>query len=319
MSVGPENSLLPTTHPLQGIPTVRVSERFCIMTRLQRPFELARADSRQHPRNIIYQIPIAYRAAAYGIEDPDAVVLGYGALALYGLPYLVEGHDVVLMKPSADRNSHGNIRRPSLVRRGCKASDVWEVKSYGYSLRVAKPAAATAQALKEIRKSAASGTFAELGRDLVEAIILIDCVRRHLGVSTAEILEACRGVVDQRWVSRALTHSSGLADSPKETEIRLLAKRVCREFGVQLEEQVVVQEGEKILTRFDLAIPELKIGIMYDGGHHNSAGQWHKDTDINTGLAVAGWRVLRFTSANAHKLVDRLTAVLREVLGAPRS
>ena len=148
---------------------------------------------------------------------------------------------------------------------------------------------------------------------MVEAIILIDCVRRHLGVSTAEILEACRGVVDQRWVSRALTHSSGLADSPKETEIRLLAKRVCREFGVQLEEQVVVQEGEKILTRFDLAIPELKIGIMYDGAHHGEDRQWKKDTEINTDLTVSGWRVLRYTSATLHKLVRQLAALIREL------
>ena len=317
MNVGPTHGLFYVAHLPQGLKTVRISQHFHIQAGLQRPFTTAQSDARRHPKGIIYQTPIAYRAAAHGIENPSSVVLGYSALALYGLPYLVEGQDIVLMNPSAERNRQGNIHRPSIVRRGCRKTEVWDVKNGSYTLRVASPAAATVQALKEIRKMAKAQqprTLAGHSLDMVEAITLLDCVQRYLGVEPLSILQASPGIVDQRWVARALAESSSLADSPKETEIRLLAQMVCSKLGLELEEQVAVYRGKKILTRFDLAIPELKIGIMYDGAHHNSATQWHKDADINSGLTIAGWRVLRFTSANVHKFVDLLTALITEVL-----
>ncbi|OHR18445.1 hypothetical protein HMPREF2791_00200 [Corynebacterium sp. HMSC034A01] len=315
MNVGPENSLLPAGNLPQGMQTMQVSARFHMLAREQRSYELARADARNHPRGVIYQVPAAYRAAAFGIEKPSTVVLAHGALALYGLRYRVEGKDTVLMDPSAERNSHGNISKPSIVRRGCKPEHVWQVRHYGHELQVASPAAATAQVLREIRRSSPSNgaTFAGHSIDLVEAITLIDCVRRHLGIDPMEILKASSGTVCQRWLTRALAKSSKLADSPKETEMRLLAQMVCDEFGLLLEEQVVVRDGGKIVTTFDLAIPELGIGIMYDGAHHGEAKQWHKDAEINSDLTICGWRVLRFTSASLHKFVEKLVALIRKL------
>ncbi|MHA5281968.1 endonuclease domain-containing protein [Corynebacterium sp. CQ3829_602738] len=264
---------------------------------------------------MIYQVPAAYRAAAFGIENPSNVVLAHGALALYGLKYRVEGKDTVLMDPSAERNSHGNIYKPSIVRRGCKPEHVWQVRHYGHAFQVASPAAATAQVLREIRRTSQSNgaTFAGHSMDLVEAVTLIDCVRRHLGIDPVDILQASSGTVCQRWLTRALAKSSKLADSPKETEMRLLAQMVCDKFGLRLEEQVVVRDGGKIVTTFDLAIPELGIGIMYDGAHHGEAKQWHKDTEINTDLTICGWRVLRFTSASLHKFVEKLVALIHKL------
>ena len=315
MNVGPENSLLPAGNLPQGMQTMQVSARFHMLAREQRPYELARADSRNHPRGVIYQVPAAYRAAAFGIENPSTVVLAHGALALYGLKYRVEGKDTVLMDPSAERNSHGNISKPSIVRRGCKPEHVWQVRHYGHALQVASPAAATAQVLREIRRTSPSNgpTFAGHSMDLVEAVTLIDCVRRHLGIDPMDILQASSGTVCQRWLTRALAKSSKLADSPKETEMRLLAQMVCDEFGLRLEEQVVVRDGGKIVTTFDLAIPELGIGIMYDGAHHGEAKQWHKDTEINSDLTICGWRGLRFTSASLHKFVEKLVALIRKL------
>ena len=315
MNVGPENSLLPAGNLPQGMQTVQVSARFHMLAREQRSYELARADSRNHPRGVIYQVPAAYRAAAFGIENPSNVVLAHGALALYGLKYRVEGKATVLMDPSAERNSHGNIYKPSIVRRGCKPEHVWQVRHYGHAFQVASPAAATAQVLREIRRTSQSNgaTFAGHSMDLVEAVTLIDCVRRHLGIDPVDILQASSGTVCQRWLTRALAKSSKLADSPKETEMRLLAQMVCDKFGLRLEEQVVVRDGGKIVTTFDLAIPELGIGIMYDGAHHGEVKQWHKDAEINTDLTICGWRVLRFTSASLHKFVEKLVALIHKL------
>ena len=315
MEVGPGNSLLPAGDLPQGMRTTQVSARFHMLAWEARPYELARADARRHPRGVLYEIPAAYRAAAHGIENPDMVVLAHGALALYGLRYQVEGKDTVLMHSAAGRNSHGNIRKPSIVRRGCRSEHIWQVNHCGYPLQVASPAAATAQVLREIRRTSLSDgdTFAGYSPDVVEAITLIDCVRRHLGIAPADILQASKGTVCQRWLTSALAASSNLADSPRETEMRLLARMVCDHFGLHLEEQVVVRDGNRVVTRFDLAIPELRIGIMYDGAHHGEDRQWKKDTEINTDLTVSGWRVLRYTSATLHKLVRQLAALIREL------
>ena len=315
MSVGPENSLLPVGHLPQGIETAQVSAKFHMPAWEIRPYELARADARKHPRGVLYQIPAAYRAAAHGIENPTKVVLAHGALALYGLRYQVEGKDTLLMDPSAGRNSHGDIRRPAIVRRGCKPEHIWQVNHCGYPLQVASPAAAAAQVLRDIRRTAPSqgANFAGYSPDIVEAIVLVDCVRRHLDIDPGEILKASAGTVCQRWLTPVLAASSKLADSPKETEMRLLAKMVCDHFGLRLEEQVVVRQGNKVVTRFDLAIPELRIGIMYDGAHHGGGRQWQRDTEITTDLTVSGWRVLRYTSATLHKLVRQLAALIREL------
>jgi len=46
----------------------------------------------------------------------------------------------------------------------------------------------------------------------------------------------------------------------------------------------------------DLAYPEHRIAIEYEGDHHRtSAQQWHRDVEKHERLARAGWRVIRVT------------------------
>ena len=65
----------------------------------------------------------------------------------------------------------------------------------------------------------------------------------------------------------------------------------------------------------DLAYPELKIAIEYEGDQHRtSPEQWQRDIDKHEQLGLAGWRVIRVSRAHvfgeAPLLVRRLRAVL---------
>lgn len=243
MAVGRSQLVFPVDVQWTGTQFHQVSASYKMPADKLRPYNLARNDARDHPRGVVYQVPAAHRAAAFGLENPDAVVLGFGALALYGLPYLADGRDTVLMKPAASRNVAATAFTPGFVRRGCRSSEVWTVRHGELELRVASPPAATIQALKVVRRHAKPGQVCGLPRDIYLAVELVDCVRRHLGVPAGDILAAGAGAIHRPWLAQVLALSSQHADSPKETEMRLLAKLVCGEFGVKLREQVRITRG----------------------------------------------------------------------------
>ena len=93
--------------------------------------------------------------------------------------------------------------------------------------------------------------------------------------------------------------------------MRLLAGVVARKHRLRLMEQcVLTNENGTAITRFDLAFPDLKIGLMYDGAQHWEHERRNKDTEINLESAVLGWRVLRFSSGTLGAFVSILDRIL---------
>lgn len=82
-------------------------------------------------------------------------------------------------------------------------------------------------------------------------------------------------------------------ESPKETETRLLL------IASGLPEPAVqhtVHEGGRFIARVDLAYPDLKIAIEYEGdGHRRSKSQWRRDIQRQRDLEDLGWIVIRVT------------------------
>ena len=109
---------------------------------------------------------------------------------------------------------------------------------------------------------------------------------------------------------KVLNLSSRFADSPRETELRLLLRAVTKERQLKLSEQVPVYRGRRLVTTFDFAIEPLKIGIMYDGQHHWEYDQRQKDARINLDLALEGWTVVRFAAATFSEVVPRMVELL---------
>ena len=100
--------------------------------------------AKHHPRGVPYWAPAAARAVAHAVERPGAVVGGFSALALYGLPFLVEGADTLLFCATS-KNQPGGACSPALRRPSARPGEVWKVRHRGVTIRAAAPADAVVQ------------------------------------------------------------------------------------------------------------------------------------------------------------------------------
>ncbi len=94
-------------------------------------------------------------------------------------------------------------------------------------------------------------------------------------------------------VRKAITFVRERVESPKETETRMLI------IQAGLPEPVVqfdVRDADVSIARLDLAYPEWRIAIEYEGdGHRTSSAQWRRDIRRHRDLEDRGWAVIRLT------------------------
>lgn len=316
---------IPGSLHTQG-PGVQVSPTLYAADYPARAPELARHDARFHPHRTRYQVPAGLRAVAHAYDNPGCVVSGLSALTLLGLPSLANACDAT-MNTSLGRGS----REWGLVRRRRKAKDAWAVNWHGLEIAVSAPADAVVEALQDIRDGIHAWEAPAWVSDpeLLWAIQLVDASRRYLEVAPAEIMKAARGRLNRRWITKVLGLSSSLADSPKETEMRLLCsaltapsplidqtwadiQRQLRPLGLVFAEQAPLYDGTRLITTFDLALVDLQIAVMYDGEHHLARDQRDKDFRIALDCQILGWTVVRVSAGTLEDLPRILLAVLRE-------
>lgn len=112
----------------------------------------------------------------------------------------------------------------------------------------------------------------------------------------------------------ALHDSREHVESPKETETRLLI------VGSGLPEPVVqheVREGHRLVARVDLAYPDLKIAIEYEGdGHRTDKKLWRADIRRQRELEDRGWIVIRLTQDDLGHGRDALIARIRNAISS---
>lgn len=271
-----------------------------------------------HPRKVLYRVPGPARALAHLIDNPELVATGFGALALYGLPFLTDSADTILTGPSVPRKQLATSLTPGVIR--SDPFDVWHLQFHQRTIRAVSPSVALAQALSLVRKGEEAWeviSVPSLDVEFVRAVQLIDAARHFLHIDAVELLAASRQRVNLTWLTSALIASSALSESPKETEMRLLAQVVASNFHLTLVEQFVLRDASgNPITRFDLAFVELKIGLMYDGAQHWEHERRHKDTKINLEAAALEWQVLRFSARTLRLLISTLEAILSSRGGA---
>ncbi|GAA0986875.1 hypothetical protein GCM10009551_039090 [Nocardiopsis tropica] len=111
-------------------------------------------------------------------------------------------------------------------------------------------------------------------------------------------------------VRAVLDEADGRAESPWESFARLTLHRVGL---VTMVPQVPVFDGAYYL---DLADPELKVAVEYDGAHHRSAQQHAHDAEKWNALQADGWRLIIVTAGPlAHRpdvLIRRVRAAMAE-------
>ena len=104
--------------------------------------------------------------------------------------------------------------------------------------------------------------------------------------------------------------ADGLAGSPQETRLRLLLARGGLPAPVA---QFTVRDHSGFVARVDLAWPEHRLAVEYDGLWHAEAGQFARDRQRLNRLAANGWRVVFVTAADLHHpeaVVARVRAAL---------
>ena len=159
----------------------------------------------------------------------------------------------------------------------------------------------------------------ELTRDgtLDDAVVLIDRFVDTRATDLARMRAAAAGVSGRgcRQVRQAAELADGLAGSPQETRLRLLLHRSALPRPVA---QFVVRDAVGFVARVDLAWPEAKVAVEYEGAWHGeSPQQVAADRRRLYRLTAAGWTVVFVTAADLHhpgQLVARIAVELsREV------
>lgn len=115
-------------------------------------------------------------------------------------------------------------------------------------------------------------------------------------------------------IRTALSRTRAHVESPKETETRLsIVAAGLPEPVVQFE----VTDDDELVARIDLAYPQWRIAIEYEGdGHRTSRDQWRRDIQRQRDLEDRGWIVIRITQLDLDDGAEALLTRLRRAIAS---
>jgi very-short-patch-repair endonuclease len=226
-----------------------------------------------------------------------AVIGGPSAAFLFGVADApADGRISLVVPPPMRRCAPQRIR---LVRASLDRADVADVAGVPVTSAV-RTAFDTARAL-----------------DHVEEVIVVDNMLGRRVVRLSDVVaytEAHRG-----WpgVGRALhvfRCAEARTESPMETRLRLVI--VAGGLPRPVAQYEVRDAAGRFVARVDLAYPQWRIAIEYDGDYHRDRDAYRDDQRRANALRVAGWTVLRFTAADVWRRPDQIVAEIRAVIPA---
>jgi very-short-patch-repair endonuclease len=241
-------------------------------------------------------VPLTHKLkcqAACLVLPPAAVVTGASAASTLGLRLASASDNVMVALPlgvTAPRRSGIRLRQ---VREQRVAGEVLDGVRLAHRMRMAFDAA--------------------LGRPLPEATAALDALARHGLVDLGEFsawLATCHdnNVCDVR-------RAAAFADPRAESQPESVARVVLAQAGFDVVPQYRVAVGSRVVARVDLALPELKIAIEYDGRWHEEELQRALDNDRLAALRAAGWTVIVVTAEllrDRRRLVSAVAAAVAE-------
>ncbi|WP_203871183.1 DUF559 domain-containing protein, partial [Plantactinospora endophytica] len=151
--------------------------------------------------------------------------------------------------------------------------------------------------------------------ELVETVALVDQLLARRVVAVSELRDYALGRAgDRGW--RLTLRAADLADpgseSPQESRLRV---RLVLAGLPRPETQYVVHDRGRFVARVDLAWPDAKVAVEYDGLWHNHPEQFHRDRRRLNRLLDSGWLVLHVT---AQRMRDDFAGLLAELRAALR-
>lgn len=149
-------------------------------------------------------------------------------------------------------------------------------------------------------------------RPLTEAVVALDALA-HAGhcrlEEVAELVPALRGQRGVRQLVMVLSLADPRSESPMETRTRILIV----DAGLprpEVQYEVFDQWG-RLIARLDLAYPECRLGLEYDGRlAHTELSAFNRDRERQNELLAAGWTLLRFV---ARDVLWRPQYVVRQI------
>ncbi len=161
--------------------------------------------------------------------------------------------------------------------------------------------------------------LARWSADLAEAVVAVDTLANRGRFAPAKVLRLAeryprsRG---RRRLPRVVELAGARSGSPMESRLRMLL--VLAGLPVPEVQFPVADERTRTAVWIDLAYPEHRIGIEYEGGEHWKPERVLRDAGRYTKLVDEGWRMYRFTKKDVYchpsRTVDRIARALRGAL-----
>jgi hypothetical protein len=235
-----------------------------------------------------------YARAAALVMPADAVVGGRSAATWLGAPFAGPADPVLVLIPHASA-----WRGPRGVRVHRTTVDPGEVMTVAEDIRITTPAR-TAWDVATLE-------------NVPTAVGLLDGMVRsgHLdGGTCLRLLEESHGRWRSSRAATVLPLVDGRAESPPESWVRVACARAGLPSPVP---QFVVLHNGEFLGRVDLAWPEARLIVEYEGAHHFDELQIRRDDRRYERLIAAGWRVIRLSASDLRDLGDVVRRI-REAL-----
>jgi hypothetical protein len=235
--------------------------------------------------------------AALLLSPPEALLCGRTAALLRGLPVDDDG-DVHIGVPNGATRPD---RRPGL----CPHRDVPTVESVSWGGR---PLVGIPEMWLGVAKECPKGH-----EGLVEVVVLGDALLRHRWCTPAELaahLKRCDGRPGVVRARTALPLLRPRVDSPMETRTRLVlvfGGLPCPVTGLD-----VFDEWGEWIGRPDLAYPDLRLALQYEGDvHRTNRRRWREDVRRDEVLEEHGWSVMSIVAEDVFTFPDVLVRRVR--------
>ena len=136
--------------------------------------------------------------------------------------------------------------------------------------------------------------------------------RRYPPEAFDQLVRAGRGQRGIRVARRVLAVADPLAGSPMESVLRWMILDAGLPRPVL--QHAVRDPQRKFIGRVDMAWPERRVLVEFDGDVHRERDVFVNDVRRQNGLVLAGWVVLRFTSADVRGRPAWVLALIRQAL-----
>jgi hypothetical protein len=245
-----------------------------------------------------------------GDEPPDLRLRSLGAYRLVEGRGVLAGYSAAVLL-DADCAPHPDVPAEVTVAGGGQRVHP------GLTVRRERMSAGETVRLGDVLCTSPMRTAYDLGRqeDLVEAVVAVDRLANRHRFPPDLLLHFTthyRGGPGTARLCTALALADPYAGSPMETRLRMIIVRAGRP-GPQV--QWVVQDATAhTAVWLDLAWPEHRIGVEFEGGGHTAPVQVLRDVGRYTRLVDRGWRIYRYTKYDVYvepgRIVDELTRAL---------